>query len=103
MSALSFTPSSYVGSVELPNADFLALITYESYKGPRSAVTLFDKLDKQRDVSLYDIEYNGHFGAQIIFTVDVEDIDKLDPVFEIITTHIDACKAWLNENGVSYA
>lgn len=102
MSALRFEPSSYVGSVEIADADFLALITFESYKGPRTYTSLFEKLDKQRDVNLDDIEYNGHFGAQIMFTVAVEDIDKLSPVFEIITTHIAECKAWLDKNGVAY-
>ena len=101
MIPLHFEPRAEVGCIEIPNEDFLALITYESYKGPRDYVSLFEKLKKLPGID--DIDYNGHFGAAIHLTKECDAThEQMQAVFVTINEHIAACKAWLTANKVAW-
>lgn len=60
-------------SVEIPMEDFVALETAEDIPsgGPLCDDTLCDQL--HRLLRAPDVEYNGHFGASIYFTLDIEE------------------------------
>lgn len=90
------TTTSY--AIVVPEGDFLYLMDSESYatdhaaykKGQQSLSEKLDKLD-----GVFDVDYNGHFGAQIILTIDVEQDDaKLKrKIISIIKKHLKWCKS----------
>lgn len=89
MGKLTCTYRSY--RLDITNAQMLALLDSEGFGIPApKGGTLFDKLDKMPGVS--DIEYNGHFGAAVYFTIDADD-DSADfraGVKGLILTHLDS-------------
>lgn len=59
-------------SVEVPDADFRRLLESEGYSSDRRLDDfLSTKLDNLPGV--YKTDYNGHYGAQIMFSLDRED------------------------------
>ncbi|AXQ69605.1 hypothetical protein HOU03_gp163 [Caulobacter phage CcrSC] len=65
---LRTTATSY--AIDVDDDQFLAMIQAEGYKGGDFEPSLFDKLQK---TPARDIEYNGHFGASVYFTLTEED------------------------------
>ncbi len=57
-------------AIDVDDAQFLAMIQAEGYKGGNYAPSLFDKLAK---TAALDIEYDGHFGASVYFTLRGDD------------------------------
>lgn len=92
----SKTQTSY--SISIDDDDFLALLDSESYATDYAAYkkhtkSLYDKLEILAGV--WDIDYDGHFGSQIILSIDVdEDTDELkETIINIIKEHLTWCKS----------
>lgn len=68
---LEITRRSY--SVEIPLEDFIVLTNMESIlgDGPLCNDILSEKMEKQTGARL--VEYNGHFGNYIYFSLDADD------------------------------
>ncbi|AFU87534.1 hypothetical protein CcrKarma_gp350 [Caulobacter virus Karma] len=94
--ALTFAPQSTRYAVEVPERDFLALTRAEEIlaPGPYLEPSLSERLEAQAGV--WDVEYNGHFGAAVYLTLDV-DADSpaaRDALASIIADQLAKAKAW---------
>lgn len=89
MGKLTCTHRSY--RLDITKAQMLALLDSEGFLKPDpKGGTLLSKLDKLPGVS--DIEYNGHYGAAVYFTIDADN-DSADfraGVKDLILTHLDS-------------
>ena len=64
------TATSY--SVEIPEDTFLRLLKSEGFS--TGTVQTHEQLDvKLMNAGAYDIEYNGHYGPHVFFTLSAED------------------------------
>lgn len=87
------TSTSY--SVPVPDAAFLALLDSESYATDNAAYkeggqTLYDRL---KPTVAMGVDYNGHFGAQIILELDFDDDtpENREEIVAIINEHLTWC------------
>lgn len=93
---MKITPLTLRCAVEIDSDRFLDLLDSESYVTDNAAYepgvqTLDEKLHGVADVA--DIDYNGHFGAMIYFTINA-DADQTAVAAEIepiINSHLDWC------------
>lgn len=83
-------------TIDIPLDDFVAISDAESYKTNNACFepgnsTLCEKLGAQ--TSAMDVEYNGHFGAAVYITLDVEDDDEKTwaEIEKVIADHIEWC------------
>lgn len=79
-------------AVDVDEGQFLAMIQAEGYKGGNYEPTLLDKLDKTPAIK---IEYDGHFGASVYFTLREDDdtpAARAD-LARIIAEHLTDCVA----------
>lgn len=94
--ALIFTKASSRFSIAIDNDKFLDLLDSESYVTSNAAYqgdneTLCQKLGRLSGV--FDVDYNGHFGAAVHLTIDT-DSDKpelRDEIRATIRDHLDWC------------
>lgn len=61
---------------------------------------LHTQLENMKGVSIYEIEFNGHFGPYIFFTVNDDDDTPVlhDRIHKMIRKHIKHCKKVIEEN-----
>lgn len=78
--AFEFETHSTAYSVDVPREDFLALLEYEQQH--REEKSLCENLGAITGV--FDIEYEGHFGSRVFFTIDVEN-DNEDTRVKIVS------------------
>lgn len=88
------TRTSY--AIEIDNDKFLDLLDSESHVTENAAFdfgkqTLCQRLDEE--TAAEDIEYNGHFGAAVYVTLEVEDDTEENhaTILAIIEEHLEWC------------
>lgn len=92
-----FEPTSRSYAVEVEMAAFIALLNAESYTNKtaeeidafEALVTKLEKLD-----GVTDVEYDGHFGANIFFTLDTEKDNAAyrKVIRKVIVRHLHDCQ-----------
>jgi hypothetical protein len=93
--ALVFEPTRVSFSLEISDKQMIDLMNSESHVTDNAAYkegnsTLCDKL---KETNAHTVEYDGHFGAAIYLTLDVEDDtpDERTKIASIIEKHLKWC------------
>lgn len=75
-------------SIPVPAASFLALITAENWDVDE---TLYRKLT--RDTAAENVDYDGHFGDQIVLSLDFDDDtpENREQIVKVINDHLSYC------------
>jgi hypothetical protein len=94
--ALVFEPTRVAFALEISDKQMIDLMDSESHVTNDAAFkegnsTLCEKLD--RETSAHAIEYNGHFGAAVYLTLDVDadTPDERKKIASIIEKHLKWC------------
>jgi hypothetical protein len=95
---MPFTTTSRMISFEIEDdARFLALLDSESHATDNAVFkpgnqTLYERLE--HETKARDINYDGHFGAQVMFMLDEEDFteENLAEIEATINRHLDWCQ-----------
>ena len=95
---MAFTTTSRTVSFEIEDdARFLALLDSESHATDNATFkpgnqTLYERLEHETKARA--IEYDGHFGAQVMFIIEEEDFtpENLAEIEAVINLHLDWCQ-----------
>lgn len=90
---LVFEKTEVTYSVEIAVDEFIALTDYENcYLGNSDSLCT-----KLMEFGCYKIEYNGHYGSYIYFTITVDDdtIEFKQEISDIIESHLKGMKEYV--------